>query len=276
MTTQYSDIAQLNQNYYDLDDTDLFYQKVSGGEHVHIGLFEQENEPLEIAKTRTVESMASLVKINRDSRILDLGSGYGGAARFLAKRYGCHVTCLNISKKQNSVNQERNRKQNLSKLIDVCEGSFDDLPFSDASFDVIWSQDAIFHSDNLIRVFEEVQRTLIEGGQFIFSVVISNENLSEEQRSLRDFYSKITKLYAWKNYREAARAVGLSEIQVIDLSGNIKINYSRLLARMKEIQSEDQTVWSQEFFDKMDHRLNSWIEAGSQEIIKWGFFHFQK
>ena len=109
MGANYSEIAQLNQNYYDTDDTDLFYQKVSGGEHVHIGLFEREDEPLEIAKKRTVESMASLVKISSNSRVLDLGSGYGGAARFLVKKYGCHVTCLNISTKQNIENQKRNQ-----------------------------------------------------------------------------------------------------------------------------------------------------------------------
>ena len=189
MDKKYSQITHLNQDYYDLDDTDLFYQKVSGGEHIHIGLFKEENEPLKIAKKRTVESMASLVEINSNSRVLDLGSGYGGAARFLAKEYGCHVTCLNISKKQNYLNQKRNREQELSSLIDFCEGSFEDLPFPDAYFDIVWSQDAIFHTNNLIRVFQEVSRTLVEGGQFIFSVVMSNENLPEDRRQLKDFYS---------------------------------------------------------------------------------------
>ncbi|MEB3343114.1 class I SAM-dependent methyltransferase [Okeania sp.] len=98
---------------------------------------------MEIAKERTVKSMASLVEINSKYRVLDIGSGYGGTARFLAKKYGCHVTCLNISKKQNLVNQERNEQQKLSSLIDVYEGSFEDLPFPNSSFDIVWSQDAI-------------------------------------------------------------------------------------------------------------------------------------
>ncbi|NEO52732.1 MAG: hypothetical protein F6K54_06360 [Okeania sp. SIO3B5] len=45
---------------------------------------------------------------------------------------------------------------------------------------------------------------------------------------------------------------------------------------MKEIQNEERNVWTQEFFDKMNYRLNSWIEAGNQEIIKWGFLDFRK
>lgn len=276
MDTKYSEIAQLNQDYYDLDDTDLFYQKVSGGEHLHIGLFEHENEPLAIAKKRTVESMASLVEISSNSRILDIGSGYGGAARFLAKKYGCHVTCLNISKKQNFHNRERNREQNLSSLVDVREGSFECLPFPDSSFDVVWSQDAIFHTNNPMQVFQEVKRTLVDGGQFIFSVIMSNDHITEEQRQFKDFYSTITNFYPLQIYIDSANQVELSKVQILDLSENIATNYSRLLAKMSELQGETQTVWTQEFFDKMNYRLNSWVGAGNQEIIKWGFLHFQK
>ncbi|MFB8795818.1 MAG: hypothetical protein U7126_16750 [Microcoleus sp.] len=62
-------------NYYDQIDTDNFYQKVSGGEHVHIGLFKHPNEDLESAKKRTTEYMASLLNIDDNCRILDLGAG---------------------------------------------------------------------------------------------------------------------------------------------------------------------------------------------------------
>ena len=276
MEAKYSEIARLNQDYYDQDDTDLFYQKVSGGEHVHIGLFEREDEPLEIAKKRTVESMASLIEIDSSSRVLDLGSGYGGTARFLAKKYGCRVTCLNISKKQNLVNYERNQEQDLSKFINICEASFENLPFPDSVFDIVWSQDAIFHTKKPIQVFQEVSRTLVDGGQFIFSVVMSNDDLSEEERQLKDFYSTMTNFYSLQTYRDLASKVGLSEVQFVDLSKNVEINYSRLLAKMEEIQREDETAWNQEFFAKMKHRLNIWVDAGKKEIIKWGFLQFEK
>ncbi|MEB3343113.1 hypothetical protein [Okeania sp.] len=134
----------------------------------------------------------------------------------------------------------------------------------------------IFHTKNLIRVFQEVERTLVDGGQFIFSVVMDNDNISEEKRQLKDFYSAITQFYPMQTYIDFASKVGLSEVQILDLSENIAINYSRLLAKIKEIQAGEQHSWTQEFFDKMNHRLNSWIRGGNQEIIKWGFLHFRK
>ena len=69
--------------YYDQIDTHNFYQNVIGGEHVYIGLFQHQNEDLEVAKKRTTEYMASLLNIDDNCRILDLGAGYGGAARYL-------------------------------------------------------------------------------------------------------------------------------------------------------------------------------------------------
>jgi sarcosine/dimethylglycine N-methyltransferase len=83
--------------YYDQIDTHNFYQNVSGGEHVHIGLFQDPKEDLEAAKKRTTEHMASLLNIDDNCRILDLGAGYGGAARYLAKTYSCQVSCLNLT-----------------------------------------------------------------------------------------------------------------------------------------------------------------------------------
>ena len=40
------------------------------------------------------------------TRILDLGSGYGGSGRYLARRFGAHVTCLQLSTTQNALNHE--------------------------------------------------------------------------------------------------------------------------------------------------------------------------
>ena len=78
--SNFSVIDSLNQGYFNSKDIDLFYQKVSG-EHTHCGIFKHPDEDLHIDKKRTTEYMASLLEIDSKSHLLDLGSGYGGAAR---------------------------------------------------------------------------------------------------------------------------------------------------------------------------------------------------
>ncbi len=48
-------------------------------------------------------------------------------------------------------------------------GVFEDIPEPDASVDVVWSQDAILHSDQREKVLPEVFRVLKPGGEFIFT-----------------------------------------------------------------------------------------------------------
>ena len=263
------------QIYYDQIDTDNFYQKVSGGEHVHIGLFKHQDEVLEVAKKRTVEYMASLLDIDDKCRILDLGAGYGGAARYLAKTYSCRVSCLNISKRQNATNIQCNQEQGLTDLINVQEGTFERLPYSDASFDVIWSQDAIFHSNTPNKLFRECSRVLGEKGEFIFSAVMLDDSIStEDKQKLTQYYS--LNLQYLQTYRHLANQMDLLEVKMIDLSENIKINYSRLLERMEFLQAENNQLWSFEFYTKMKQRLLDWVDAAEKGLIRWKILHFKK
>jgi sarcosine/dimethylglycine N-methyltransferase len=157
------------RDYYNSEDADNFYATIWGGEDIHVGLYQDTNEPIFDASRRTVEYMASKLTLSQTTRVLDVGSGYGGAARFLAKTYGCHVTALNLSEVENERNRMLTEKAGLNDLIDVADGSFEDLTYSDDSFDVVWSQDAILHSGDREQVLAEVYRVLKPGGTFVFT-----------------------------------------------------------------------------------------------------------
>ena len=155
--------------YYDSPDADAFYFHVWGGEDIHIGMYENDDEPIVAASHRNDETLASMLKgLGPAHRVLDIGAGYGGAARHLAKARGCHVTCVNISETQNRLNRELTHKAGLDGLVDVLHGDFENIPADDKSFDFVWSQDAILHSGNRRRVLDEVTRVLRPGGQFRF------------------------------------------------------------------------------------------------------------
>jgi len=90
--------------------------------------------------------------------------------RYLVKEYGCQVGCLNLSETQNKRNRELNRKAGISLAINVIDGNFEDIPLSDGSVDLAWSQDALLHSGDRQKVFEEVSQVLAKGGN-LFSPI---------------------------------------------------------------------------------------------------------
>ena len=177
-TNEYSAV-ELAEEYYNSTDADEFYFKIWGGEHIHVGIYNHDKEPIQVASKRIVPKMASTLDLNVFKKVLDLGSGYGGGARYLAKNFGCHVTCLNLSEKQNERNELFNKEQKLAHLINVVYGSFEDIPQPDAKFDIIWSQDAMVHSADRERVVAEAARVLKPGGDFIFTDLMQTDHCPE-------------------------------------------------------------------------------------------------
>ena len=145
------------EEYYDSTPAVEFYKNVWGGEDIHIGLYRTNDEDIGEASQRTVVNMAQrLSPMETDTKVIDLGSGFGGTARFLASNFGCQVTCVNVSETQNALNREMNEEAGLSDQIDVIHGSFEEVPLPDEGYDIAWSQDAILHSSDRKAVLDEV------------------------------------------------------------------------------------------------------------------------
>ncbi len=275
--TNYTQAVDNAREYYNSSDADRFYATIWGGEDIHVGLYEKEGDSIFDASRRTVEKMASLLKkIDAKSRVLDIGSGYGGSARYLAKTHGCQVGCLNLSEIQNKRNRELNSQQALSLAINVVDGSFEDIPLPDGAVDIVWSQDAILHSGDRKRVFEEVFRVLAKGGQFIFTDPMKSEDCPSA--ALQPILDRIhlDSLGSFAYYRGIATELGLKEVQVVDLSEQLANHYGRVL---KEISSNRNTlirVCSEEYVDKMKEGLQHWISGGEAGNLTWGILHFQK
>jgi SAM-dependent methyltransferase len=103
-----------------------------------------------------------------DLKILDIGCGPGRQSIELARNHGCHVTALD---NHQPFLDKLNRKAENEKLTDritTVNASMFDMKFSPASFDLIWSEGAIY-----IYGFEKGLRDwkkfLTEGGYIVVS-----------------------------------------------------------------------------------------------------------
>ena len=156
---QRSIAERIASEYYDSTDADRFYEEVWGGEDIHIGLYASETEAIAQASQRTVSALMDLMGvISPESTVVDFGSGYGGAARRLAKELGVRVEAINISAVENSRHRQLNRSAKLQDQIRVHDASFEDVPLAASCADVVWSQDAILHSGNRQQVLQEAAK----------------------------------------------------------------------------------------------------------------------
>lgn len=266
------------QAYYDSDDADRFYAIIWGGEDIHVGLYDSDDEPIAQASRKTVVHMAAkLARLKPGARVLDLGAGYGGAARHLAREHGAHVTCLNLSEVENARNRTLTAEQGLTDQIQVDHGAFEELSYPDESFDIAWSQDAFLHSADRAKVLAGAARVLKPGGEIIFTDPMQADQVADPA-ALKPVYKRIhlPNLGSFAFYREQLDALGLEDAGTQDLSGQLRNHYARVRAELTARQAELKGEVSDAYVARMLDGLAHWVSAADQGQLAWGVIHYRK
>ena len=106
--------------------------------------------------------------------VLDVGSGVGGPARFLAATYGCRVTGLDLSEPFVDAARYLTERTGQSGQVSFETGSALELPFDDGRFDVVLLQHVAMNISDRARLYREICRVLRSGGRFATFDVVSN------------------------------------------------------------------------------------------------------
>jgi len=114
---------------------------------------------------KSTEHLAELAGVEPGMRVLDVGSGVGGPSRYLASK-GCVVTGLDLT--AGYVDLSRVLAERVGLPVDyVCADALE-MPFEDASFDLIWTQHASMNIADKPRLYGEMARLLKPGGRLAF------------------------------------------------------------------------------------------------------------
>ena len=117
------------------------------------------------ATAQLVDLLEVTVEITGESTVLDAGSGIGGTARFVADRFGCRVTAVDLTDEYCETSRWLNGLVGLSNLISVQQADVTELPFADATFDVAISQHVQMNVADKARLYSEARRVLVSGGR---------------------------------------------------------------------------------------------------------------
>ena len=119
------------------------------------------------------EELARLCSIGPETRVLDIGAGMAGAARFLAHEFGCEVDCVEPVEDFRDAALLLNELCDLEQAVRVHAGSALELPFEDATFDLVWMQNVSMNIQDKRRLYAEIRRVLRPGGTYAFHEVFA-------------------------------------------------------------------------------------------------------
>jgi MPBQ/MSBQ methyltransferase len=140
--------------------------------------------PIDEFHTRGREATANLASLlnnnlQPNSQVLDVGAGIGGPSRYLASRFGCHVTGLDLVEEYCNVANSLAKRVKLDNLLTYRQGDATQMPFEDATFDIVWTQHASMNIADKKRLYSEMRRVLKPGGKLaVYDVFKGSSNSS--------------------------------------------------------------------------------------------------
>jgi SAM-dependent methyltransferase len=119
--------------------------------------------------------LAKLARITSDLSVLDIGSGIGGPARFLAAACGCQVTGIDLSEPFVEAARYLSERTGQAGQVSFETASALDLPFDDGRFDAALLQHVAMNIAERARLYREIRRVLRPGGRFATFDVVSTD-----------------------------------------------------------------------------------------------------
>src|SRR5437879_8352798 len=131
--------------------------------------------------------IARLLGLTKNSSALEVGCGSGGCALYFAEYTGCRVTALDVNPEGiKSAMALAHSKSLQSRVTFLLHNAATHLPFGDATFDAVYSNDALCHIPDRLAVLREFLRVLKRGGRFFFSdALVITGVISDEELAVR-------------------------------------------------------------------------------------------
>ncbi|AFZ50166.1 methyltransferase domain-containing protein [Dactylococcopsis salina] len=204
------------------------------GEHMHHGYYGRNGRnkvPRRQAQIDIIEELLYWGNLHNPEtppqNILDVGCGIGGSTLYLAQKFNATAQGVTLSPEQAKRAQERATEVNLGERVQFQVANALNLPFSDESFDLIWSLESGEHFPDKAKFLQEAYRVLKPGGMLLMATwchrptdSLAGELTADEKRHLAEIYRVYCLPYviSLPEYRSIAQEVGFNNIIVDDWS----------------------------------------------------------
>jgi arsenite methyltransferase len=179
--------------------------------------------------------VAEVARIKSGSLILDIASGRGTTACFLAQNYSCHVIGIDLSIASASLAKNRVENEGLLARADFITADAERLPFADSTFDTVISECSFSLLPDKRSGAKEIARALKPRGNLVITDVFLKAELSQELKANVTFNSCFSGAESLEGYFGLFADAGLKEpffedhsIELRRIAYKLQIGYGSL------------------------------------------------
>jgi sarcosine/dimethylglycine N-methyltransferase len=199
--------------------------------------------------------------------VLDMGSGTGGPAYYLAQQCGCHIVGVDIFAVGHAQAVARACDARVSHLVQFRLGDIHAVALPPASFDVILSLDVWCHMPRRAALLQRCVTLLRAGGRLAFCDHVERQPMPAAQRQQVCALWRFPSLEPPQSYLEAIRAAGLRLWDHADPSASAVRLYTRLLAVSRERRAECEAMRGPERYREGLERLQMSQQCATTGVL---------
>jgi arsenite methyltransferase len=163
---------------------------------------------------KLTERLGSLLRLTAKSRVLDVASGTGASALFLAKRFGCPVIGIDLSHRNVLRATEAAAAQGLTGQVQFQHSDAEQMSFPDGSFDAVICECAFCTFPNKNAAACEFARVLRRGGKVGLSDLTRGPKLTAQLRDLLAWIACIADAQPVERYVNCLRSARFERAKV--------------------------------------------------------------
>lgn len=232
-------ITEQDINQFYSEETASLFQFITGTDQFGIG------------GEAGVEALARKAGMTKESKVLDVGSGIGGPARYLAGNYSCQVTGIELSTANFNYAVKKTKESGLDHLVSFIQGNALNMSFPDNSFDVVWGVDAWAHIDDKEKLIKECFRVLKKGGIIAFVDELQAGEMTEAEKEEAFLCQAVPYLETISGYVKLLEKAGFTILSSEDVSQEYTKYYYDWQDKMEAKKTEIIAQVGSESFNQM-------------------------
>ena len=188
--------------------------------------------PIDQYHARGIAATVDLGKrmpISKNQKIIDIGCGLGGPARYYAKEFKCFITGIDITPSFIEIGNEFNKLTSMSDNIKLLVGNGEILDFKNETFDGAYSQHVTMNISDRKKFFSEAFRVLKKDSFFAFT----EHGLGPEGNPIFPLpwadSSEMSFLLPPETTISILKDIGFSDIKIIETADKYISGYEKLI-----------------------------------------------
>jgi sarcosine/dimethylglycine N-methyltransferase len=226
--------------------------------------------------TAATDRLIAEACVRAEDVVLDVCSGMGGPARYLAWKTGCDVTGLDLTASRVEGATELTRIAGLSDSVRFVHGNALDMPFPDASFTLAIAQESFAHIPDKPRLLAECARVLRPGGRLVFSDILHRKNLSAHDAQRLAEGMTFSEIATLDGYAEQLELRGMTVVRLLDLTEE----WTRILverhAMYRSLESDTVARLGREHFERYDRAYGHFVGLYQSGVLAGALIHAVK